>query len=55
MYSTIRDGLRKVLEALELSVGDNHTRELGITAMCARLRMTTEAGDLGEIEAEFVL
>ena len=51
----IRNGLREVLETLELSVGDDHTGELRITTMCARVRMSTKARDLGEIETKLGL
>jgi hypothetical protein len=45
----------EVLYALELGVGDDHTRELSTTAVCALLRVTAEAGDEGEVEIELVL
>jgi len=40
----IADG--KILETLHLSVGDNHSRELGITTMGTGLAVATETGDL---------
>lgn len=47
--------MREVLETLELSVSDDHAGKLGITSMCARLRMTTKARNFGEIEGKLVL
>ena len=45
----------KVLNALELSVCDDHTGELSATAVCALLRVTAKTGDEGEVEVELIL
>lgn len=45
----------EVLKAFELSIGDNHAGELGIATVGARLRVATEAGNLGEIKIKLFL
>ena len=49
----VADG--EVLETFELSISDDHSRELSATTVGTRLRVAAQARDLGEIEAELRL
>jgi hypothetical protein len=46
---------RQIFETLQLSIGDDHTGELGTTAVGALLRVATETRDFGEVEVELGL
>ena len=52
---TVRSRLCKVFKALELGIGDDHSRELGTAAVSAGLGVTTKTSDFGEVEGELVL
>lgn len=52
---TVGGTLCKVLQAFHLSVGDDHTGELGAATVRTRLRLSTETSDFRKVEAKLVL
>lgn len=53
--NAVRDLGCEILETFHLGVGNDHTRELGISTVCTGVGVTTKTGDLGEVESELVL